>query len=410
MPSTSKEATFEDHVRAFAQRAAVAAALSTEQETERAAFIVAARYGCSEDGRTLAAIGEALGLTRERVRQIEKSTRDAAAPTSSAANEIRRLDGEIRAFLPAAREDADAHFRRRLGRLPSVADVMRFCHDVLDGDQPVSLLAFKRRRSGARVLVPRAQTADWVEHACRVAGLLTSQTGAAMLDVVAGRVAFDLGVAVSRDALVRALAVHPNFKWLDERGGWFAIDSVGRQALEMRLKKLLSVARTALDFDDVMESLAVEPPRAKQPESPPQPHYRAMLARIRSYPWIDLDIRNRLSPTRPISMSQVLTPVERRFVEAIERGGGSASTGELVAAGMKEEFTENGVRMMIRTSPILRRLDRARYALRGRAPAHPGKLAAKSPRRVEAVLRRKDSTRATGAARSGRSRRQVVPL
>lgn len=45
--------------------------------TEREQYILAARYGLGDsDPQTLAAIGEQLGLTRERVRQIEHEALD----------------------------------------------------------------------------------------------------------------------------------------------------------------------------------------------------------------------------------------------------------------------------------------------------------------------------------------------
>ena len=83
--------TFETVVKSFAHGAARSAVLPDDQ-CDRAAFTLSARYGCEECASTLQGIGDHLGLTRERVRQIIKEVVFRQGRTANNPTFIKRLD------------------------------------------------------------------------------------------------------------------------------------------------------------------------------------------------------------------------------------------------------------------------------------------------------------------------------
>ena len=363
-------ATFEAVVKTFAQRAA-SDALPVLDQRDRAAFVLAARYGCESCTSTLQGIGDHLGLTRERVRQILKEL-SSATPNGEHASLIKRLDADIRNFLPTTLGAANEHFRKELGNGPGIDHVMAFAHDFLGRAAPVPLKPRALPWGGRARVKVEFGGAEWAKHALRVASDATNMNGGTSLEAVAGRLAFDLGTAVSRKQLAAVLQGHPEFKWLDEQEGWLAIDGRGHSRLEQRLSKLLALSDDGLTIDDLRESLAVEPRRtgdcwALLP-------YQAMVQRLKTIPWLDVQHRHGLTTRKKIDPERVLSPSEMTMVVAIEARGGMATTGELVDAVKEAGETEDAARQTIRSTPILRQIAPATFVVRGRRPRDPSTL------------------------------------
>ena len=145
--------------------------------------------------------------------------------------------------------------------------------------------------------------------------------------------------------------------------------ALAREVVEAQGEQIMAHPIGTGPFDELMQSLVVEPPRARLPISSPLPSYRAVLARVKSFPWLTVSHHNHLSAKRRIAMASVLSPTELRCAALILANGGTATTSELVAAVRQTGTTESAARMMLRTTPILVKCKRAAFALRGRLPA-----------------------------------------
>jgi hypothetical protein len=353
--------TFEERLLAYALRAASTADVD---DPSRAAGLLLARFGGKPGGRTLSEVGKEFGLTKQRVQAAIRRLITVCPPSKAEAMEIAALDARIRAHLPVPAQAADRHFRRELGKHPTVADVMRFAHEALGAPRPVPLKPLLMSWGGHWVALD--STEPWARDACRIVGEFTRNYGGTLLEIVAGRLSFERGVAVRRVDLVQALQQHPKFTWLDEIRGWCAIDgSKGLSQLEERLRKILAAADDQVTLDDFIESIALEPPRSDRGGFSLLLPYPAMLARVRKYAWLDVDHHNRIRAKRPLVPSEVLSGSELAIVKQIRAAGGIATTQELVQAVKRTGVSDEAGKQAIRLTPILRQVGRGRYTVRG---------------------------------------------
>ena len=79
---------------------------------------------------------------------------------------------------------------------------MAFAHDFLGAAAPVPLKARAMSWGGQSTVMAEFGGAEWAEHALRCASDATNMNGGTSLEVLAGRLAFDLRIAVSRKQLV----------------------------------------------------------------------------------------------------------------------------------------------------------------------------------------------------------------
>lgn len=354
--------TFEERLRAYAFRAADSANLD---DPARAALLLVRRFGGHAGSRTLNQIGKDFGLTKQRVQTVLKKMIAVCPAKTPEALAIGELDARIRAYLPATADAADRHFRPELGKHPAVDDVMRFAHEVLGAPPPVSLRPLRLSWGSAWVTVDSAE--PWASDACRIAGEFTRKYGGVLLEIVAGRLAFARGVAVKRADLANALQRHPKFTWLDEGRGWCAIDgNKGLSTLEERLRKVLAAAGGKVTLDDLMESIALEPPRYEHGGFSLLLPYPAMLSRVRKYTWLEVDHHNRIRAKKPLVPHEVLSGSEIAVLQQVIKGGGRATTQDLLKAVMRTGVSDEAGRQAIRMTPILRQVGRATYTVRGR--------------------------------------------
>src|SRR6185312_7046614 len=80
--------------------------LTTAIEREREREIVTRRYGLFDRKETLEQIGELLGITRERVRQLEKSVMTKLRATASELPHITEVEAALLAAIEAAGQTA----------------------------------------------------------------------------------------------------------------------------------------------------------------------------------------------------------------------------------------------------------------------------------------------------------------
>jgi hypothetical protein len=360
--------TYTKELSSFAREVARRTFHDAAQVT-RAEQIFAARYGATADGTTLAAISVRHKLSRERVTQIMRLLVVCAKSAPPLMRNTEALFQEIMTYMPAPVALADRQFRRQLGSNASTADVLRFASDIL-GKPVIRPLA--RRIPGSskstHIISPKSRRA-WAAEAWRLAVAQTGRYGAAQLYLIAGRLAQSHRVAVSRRDLVRALGLHPNFRWLDEKSGWFFISSISSGPFEERLRKLLAVAgEGGVSLDEFLEAMATDSLWNMNDAElgPLQLHYKIAKARLRTLKFVTIQHTHIIARV-PLRPAQVLSKTEREVVRTIEGKGGVARVLEIIDALRAAGLSESAARLTLSTSPIVRSIQRGVYGLRCRS-------------------------------------------
>ena len=206
--------------------------------TGRNANIAANYYGFDGlGGRTLKSVGDEVGLTRERVRQIATET---SKWLSTGRPIVRTLDRVI-AFvvdrLPAAAGEIEVELRSHgltssLFRLEGILKAA----ELLGRPLPFSITRVKGER-----LVHR-QAIRSFDPVVRVARRVIARWGIATLSYVAAKVRTVESHMCNRSLVGIVLAHLEDFHWLDPAAGWFWLSDITNNPVLNRVRKVLSVA------------------------------------------------------------------------------------------------------------------------------------------------------------------------
>jgi len=203
-------------------------AIAVGTADERRAHIVCKLFGW--DGRggcTLQAVGDEVGLTRERIRQIRKKITDTLVRRKVFAPTLDRCLRIASKHFPDPAEIASQFARQGLTRcefrlegIAKACELLRRCTKF-----SVDIMAAISTRIGS---AGRKAAEHW---------------GVASVSDITNRVARETSQEVSADLTRRIMQAQPGFQWLDESTGWFWLSNSRRNRLINQIAKILSVAR-----------------------------------------------------------------------------------------------------------------------------------------------------------------------
>ena len=206
--------------------------------TGRNARIAARYYGFDgRGGGTLQTVGNEIGVTRERVRQIvtaaseSLSTRRAVSPT------LDRTIAFVADRMPAAAGEIEAELRSQrltsgLFRLEGVVKAA----ELLGRRLPFSITEVKGER------LVHARDIPSVDTIVRIARRVISRWGMATLSNVVAEVRKVESGVCDRKLVVSALACLGGFHWLEQSADWFWLSDNANNRVLNRIRKILSVA------------------------------------------------------------------------------------------------------------------------------------------------------------------------
>lgn len=341
----------------------------------RTAEIFAQRYGVAgHDRSTLQDIGNEFGLTRERVRQILDRTLERAQGTQFEAPQLQALGKEIQSLLPIGLEEADAHFRARLGESLSLRTVDIFAREVLG--RSFYTVTGNEKGPGVKFrcyLVPVDQHDDSTIRIIRSkAREMIRITGAAHLYFVAGATGQALGRGVLPDEVMRAVQLVPGFAWLNEAGGWFWFGEEAENRLLNAAKKMLAAVRGRLDVEDILAG-AIRSRRHSTNRSSKdgtvhvvEPPWEVVRDVLRATSWCQTVQHNDFVYVGVLRDEDVLSEVECRLCSTLREQGGVAAFGrlqkELTQAGL---IKNTSLSILLANSPIVYRPEFGLVAIRG---------------------------------------------
>ena len=195
------------------------------------------RFGLGgEQPKTLQDTGDRLGLTRERIRQLEKQFSTQLKRRGVWAPAFHRTIRLLRDALPVTEEEAQELLRRE--RLLGDCETLPF--------QTLPKLSQLLRRglpfavAEGRLLPARAGEA--VAALGPMARRLTTHWGATTVDELRATLAEEGKEEIDDQTVCMVLESTAGFQWLDREGGWFWIRSTARNRLLNQVEKIMSVA------------------------------------------------------------------------------------------------------------------------------------------------------------------------
>lgn len=347
--------------------------------SSRNAEMTLARLGFGPEApQTLQQVGEAYGLTRERVRQV--GNRSLRRIKSEMRGPLPRLDSALdllSAHCPLDQDEADSLLLKAglTATGVSLAGLETACRLFGNGELEV------RRVGSAAVLDSRFEGRAVSEHgwaeALSVARKACSAAGAATVADIAARVwdHYREWEVDDAEALVRLVVRHEDFIILDDATGWFWRPK-GRNRLLNNIRRVLSVV-DAVDARELRRCVRRE--YRMHGYAPPS---RVLVALARSSAMLDTDGESIWSK-RPVSRTEALSDTERTLVDLLAASGGVMSSRDIEPAVLTLGVGRPALYRALSYSPVIRKYGAAVYGVIGAQPsaALVERLESRGPRR-----------------------------
>jgi transcriptional regulator with XRE-family HTH domain len=344
-----------------------------DESEQRMADIMLYRYGVfGEDASTLQCIGNRLGLTRERVRQISENFIANLNGEIIGAPALDQLKSAMQSNLPCKVDELDRAYRGLLGESLSVAGADQFAREVL-GRTVVRIVTRPANMQGHTTPMAIQDDApdDGELRAVRqVAVSMVRISGAAQVHFVAGMSSTVLKRGVTPEEVVRCCRIFSNFEWISEEDGWFWFGPAADNRAKTAAFKVLSVATRNVDVEEIHDAMARARLLRYNPDKPrpylldaPLSVLREVLARI---PGIEKLQYNdfRLDVLR--APEEVLSDTELAIYNVLMRYRGVASRHTIIEEGLASlDVTPMALNFALDSSPILVRLDKGIWSIRG---------------------------------------------
>lgn len=204
-------------------------------DSDRARDVAAARLGHGGAAPvTLEQAGHAAGVTRERVRQLEKCFRDGIAPAGKVwTPALDRALQVIRHTSPTTghRLHNDLTERGLIGEDFSTASILA----------AASVLGKRVEIYAAHGLISSRPLSVSPERIHTTALRLITHWGATTLDAVCAQLEQETSLLVSAQLATLLLESQDDFCWLDQRHGWFWLRETGKNRVLNQVEKIIAV-------------------------------------------------------------------------------------------------------------------------------------------------------------------------
>lgn len=350
-------------------------ALMVKDKQERNSEMFAERYGVLGLDKTLQTIGDRHGMTRERVRQITDKMLDRSQHITFDIPVLERLYEAAQPLLPSTVSRLDTALAGLLGESLSTFDANRFSREVLG--KPLFNITDTPGEVGKKwemtIYDPINHEPEEVSALRQSSLAMIRSCGAANFHYVVGEASALTGKAIASQDALKAIQLVNHFEWLVEEDGWFWFGM--EQPLENRAitvcRKVLSVATSPVDVEDLLTAMV----RSRRPRSEPRLKrvtlvelpmrvLVALLERVpvfRTVQYDDFVLNEKIDPETVLSESEFL------IYQCLLRHGGVATKStimkETMAATSLQDITFH---LGLSTSPIIARLSKGIYTIRGR--------------------------------------------
>lgn len=324
------------------------------------------------DGRTLLEVGDANGVTRERIRQICEAFEDVFVESDVATPALDRVLEATSRIAPCSVDEVNQQLARFIGDGAGIESLLHWAKVLGRNDVKVICHRTRTRVRGQLVdikMVERAETAPWMTAMIRLVSRDCSMFGCTNILRVAGLLALRESATPGQEAIEAALESAAGFRWLDRETGWFSLgDSSGCSAAS-RVRKMMAVAHDHLGTDEIAAALAGDDMwmyRETQSLGLATPPVHVLRELFRGWPWLRVVQKGRFAPADSFDATSILSDVEQLGVKVITEHDGVACRFELKEALMGQlKVSDVLVSAMLGSSPIFERVEHGLYRLIG---------------------------------------------
>lgn len=361
------------------------------EAAERWPRMFLARHISSEGaGKTLLEVGEANGLTRERVRQICEAFEDVFQRSEAVTPSLDRAFAAIARIVPCGVDEINQQLARFIGEGAGVECLIPWAKTLGQGHIGVQCHRVHRRLRGRIVdttVVEREDTAPWVKPLINHVSRDTSMFGCTNIIRIAGLLALKEGVAPGQEAIEAVLEGSAVFRWLDKETGWFTLGDTDGCSVANRVRKIMAVAQDHVGADEIAGALASDDMliyRETQSLGLAIPPVHVLRELFLTWPWLKVVQKGRFTAREGFDRVDVLGEAEKLTVRVIEQHDGVACRFELREAIEEQlHLTNVAVSAMLGSSPIVARLEHGLYRLIGRRVGDTAVNAARTRMRMK---------------------------
>jgi hypothetical protein len=320
----------------------------------RNAGIAARYYGFDgRGGASLQTVGDEIGLTRERVRQIVAAVSERLCTGRTVSTTLDRTIAFVVGCMPVTARTIEAELRSQ--RLTSgvfrLEGVIKAA-EVLGRRVPFSITEVKGERLVHAWDIPPVDTI------VRIARRIISRWGMATIPNVVASVRTVEPGACDRNVVVSALACLRGFHWLDQSAGWFWLSNSPSNRVLNRIRKILSIANP-IGISELRAGIGRD--YRMKVFSPPK---RVLLEFCRQAPGLYVNDET-VSAEPAVNSDDVLSPVERDIVHILSEHGGAMATSEFKSVCLGTGVHGRTFYQNLMSSPIISRHAGGRYGLIG---------------------------------------------
>ena len=322
--------------------------------TGRNARIAARFYGFDgRGGGSLQTVGNEIGLTRERVRQIVTVISERLNTGRPVSPTLDRTIAFVIDHMPAAAGEIEAELRsqRLTSGLFRLEGVLKAA-ELLGRRLPFSITEVKGER------LVHARNIPSVDMIVRIARRLISRRGMATISNVVADVREVEPHACDGNLVVSALACLGGFHWLEPSAGWFWLSDNPNNRVLNRIRKILSIAnpiniselRAGIARDYRMNGVLL-PKRVLLEFCWQAPGLRVNDEAVNAEPAVNSD--------------DVLSQVEKDIVHILSEHGGTMVTSEFKSVCVGMGVNRSTFYLNLLNSPIISRYAGGLYGLIG---------------------------------------------
>jgi hypothetical protein len=357
------------------------------------AMFLARHISPQGSGKTLVEVGDANGLTRERVRQICEAYEDVFQRSEAVTPALDRALAAIARIAPCGVDEANEQLARFIGEGAGVECLIPWAETLGQKNIGIQCNRVRRRMRGQLVdttVIERANSSPWVKPLIDHVSRDTLMFGCTNIIRVAGLLALKEGVAPGREAIEVALEGSALFRWLDKESGWFALGDTDGSSAAARVRKIMAVAHDHVGADQIAGALASDDMliyRETQSLGLAVPPVHVLRELFRTWSWLKVVQKGRFAAGEGFDTAGVLSEAEQLAVQVIERCDGVACRFELrEAVKAKLQHTDMAVSVMLGSSPIFERVEHGLYRLIGQRVGDAAMNAARTRMRMKASL------------------------
>jgi hypothetical protein len=324
-------------------------------QTDRNVCIAMQYFGFDgAGGVTLKHIGDAYGLTRERVRQICLRVSRTIKRVQPATPMLDKALTSVADQIPAEADAVECKLREEGLTL----NKFRLEGLVRAGQLFGRKVPFELVEIDGRKMVANAERTRWVRRILTIARKTITRFGVATTSDIAALVQEGKSFPVTVELVTKVLERRPNFEWLDKATGWFWLRSTGKNRVLSRIRKIVSVAGE-IEVGELRSGISRH--HGMKGYAPPR---RVLLKLCERLPNCRVE-GTYVHGDPEIDWRGVLRGTEHTMVQILKQHGPVMQRAKLEELCLGQEMKRSTFYAYLEYSPVIERFAPGVYGLRG---------------------------------------------